>query len=149
MVEGIGPLGRPTEDIGKHIMQNVDKRISGNPVLGGGKERMYKDLDEAVRVRIKSAEMAPGMQYISEETARLIVERATKDGEGGGVYFAHDKRLQWPSAQYFTEEQVLTLLSGIKCQTCIIKGDDGWPNPNEEFGKRRGERGWGGMRSKA
>ena len=83
MVEGIGPLGRPTEDIGKHIMQNVDKRISGNPVLGGGKERMYKDLDEAVRVRIKSAEMAPGMQYISEETARLIVERATKDGEGG------------------------------------------------------------------
>ncbi|GMH46548.1 hypothetical protein TrRE_jg166 [Triparma retinervis] len=139
MIEGIGPLGRPSSDIGKHIRQNVEKRVSGNPLLAGGRERMYKDIDEAVKVRMRSASLAPGDQYISEESARLIVERALKEGESGGVYFAHDKRLQWPSAQYFTEEQVRELLGGIECRTLIIKAEDGWPNPNEEFARGRME----------
>lgn len=136
MIEGLGPLGRPTSEIGKHIRQNVDKRVLGNPVLSSGRERMYKNVDGAVEARMKSATLAPGNQYISSESARLIVERATKEGEGG-VYFRHDKRLQWPSAQYFTEGQVRELLSGIDCRTLIVKAEDGWPSPNEEFTRGR------------
>lgn len=47
--------------------------------------------------------------------------------DSGAVQFIHDPRLQWPSVQYFTTEQVEGLYQDIQCPTALFQGDDGWP----------------------
>jgi hypothetical protein len=56
-----------------------------------------------------------------------MVLRGTKPVEGGGVQFIHDPRLQWPSIQYFTREQVEGLYHDIQCPTAVLLAEDGWP----------------------
>jgi hypothetical protein len=68
----------------------------------------------------------PGDQYLSEAAARELVLRGTNQ-VGNGVQFRHDPRLQWPSLQYFSQEQSLAVLQDIARPTCLLLGDDGWP----------------------
>ena len=135
-------MSRPSTSILSHIRSNVGKRFDSNPKLfqnqsEGG--RIYPDFESAVRQRILSAKSAPGDQNISYEAARDLVERATVpvDDSGGGVRFAHDPRLQWPSLLYFDESQVLEILKNVDCPTLIIKAKNGWPHPDVEQRERR------------
>ena len=177
LLEGAGPLARRSEDTAKHIRHAVERRKRGNIAIYGergeggvgdsvadigagavngrkGGVRVYPNLDGAVDVRVNTARLAPGNQYLSREAARAMVERATvpyvttpaaqaalsaarASGENvqgftdESVVFRHDPRLQWPSLQYFTREQVDALYADVKCPVCLILAEDGWP-----FGER-------------
>ena len=87
----------------------------------------------------------PGDQYLSVEAARDLVLRATvpatvaatptamdrnesnDDPSNSPVTFRHDPRLQWPSLQYYTREQVEAFYADIQCPVCLLTAEDGWP----------------------
>ena len=187
LLEGAGPIARRCEDTSKHIRNAIDRRKRGNRAiygdhgqggvgdsvsdLGGGGDdgtsskagsnakgiRIYPGIDDAVKVRIATARLAPGKQYLSEEAATAMVKRAvvpyistpaaqmalstaraTGENVQGftdeSVCFRHDPRLQWPSLQYFTREQVDAIYSSVECPVCLVMAEDGWP-----FGSRERE----------
>jgi pimeloyl-ACP methyl ester carboxylesterase len=131
MIEGFGPLARPSTDVVKHVRSNIDKRAASNKSLYGedAKSRLYETFEDAVAARVKTATLMPGKQYISHEAAAAIVSRGTRspNASSSSVEFTHDKRLQWPSLIYFTLDHVITILSSITSPTLIIKAKDGWP----------------------
>jgi len=149
---GEGGVGDSVADIG------AGAAAPSGTGSGGGKARkgvrVYPNLDAAVDVRVNTARLTPGNQYLSREAARAMVERATVSyvttpaaqaalsaaraaGENvqgftdESVVFRHDPRLQWPSLQYFTREQVDAIYADVKCPVCLISAQDGWP-----FGER-------------
>lgn len=183
LLEGTGPLARRCEDTTNHIRNAVGRRKRGNRTIygdhgkggigdsvsdiGGGSGggagskakgvRVYSNIDDAVKVRLATARLAPGKQWLSEEAARAMVERAVvpyistpaaqmalSSARAAGenvqgftdesVCFRHDPRLQWPSLQYFTREQVDAIFDDVQCPVCLIIGEDGWP-----FGSRERE----------
>ena len=79
----------------------------------------------------------PGQQYISEATATELVVRGTRTIHGSdhgtttemvvGYQFRHDPRLQLPSIQYCTEEQVQAIYTNIQCPIALLLAQDGWP----------------------
>lgn len=187
LLEGAGPIARRCEDTSKHIRNAIDRRKRGNRAiygdhgqggvgdsvsdLGSGGDdgtstlagskakgvRVYPTIDDAVRVRLATARLAPGKQYLSEEAAMAMVKRAlvpyistpaaqmalsaaraTGENVQGftdeSVCFRHDPRLQWPSLQYFTREQVDAIYCSVECPVCLVMADDGWP-----FGSRESD----------
>lgn len=143
LLEGAGPLARNARDSAKHVRLSVEKRISSNRTLYGDDAsknngmkrsggRVYADISKAVDARMQTARLSPGKQYISEEAARVMVERATVPAgvEGSpNVTFRHDPRLMWPSLQYNTQEQVEAFWDDISCPTLLVQAEDGWPMP--------------------
>ena len=129
MIEGAGPLSRPATSTTGHIRKNIDKRLSSNKTLFGTEtcQRLYPDRASAIATRMKTAELMPGAQYISEQAAARIVDRGTSTSSDGKVAFTHDKRLTWPSLAYLDEEGVIALMKSISCPVTIIKADYGWP----------------------
>ena len=129
LLEGGGPLTRNSRDIAKHIRSHIVKRLDGNPSLYGDSTkgpRLYPSIEKAIETRMKTAQFAPGKQYLSEIAAREMVSRAVVKQEGG-VQFIHDPRLQWPSLQYFTKEQNDAIFQDIQCPVCLLLSKNGWP----------------------
>lgn len=114
---------------------------------------MYRNLGAAIEARLATTQRMPGDQYLSLEAAKDMVVRATtparvstiaavnSGSDGGGnsndasdvdtpVTFRHDPRLQWPSLQYYTREQVEAFYHDI-CESsvpvCLLSAEDGWP----------------------
>lgn len=132
LVEGAGPLARKTHDVAKHLRQHVQKRLSGN--LNPREPRLYDSLELAVQTRCFTAKNFPGNQWLSTEAATQMVLRGTIPvGDNGGRKFRHDPRLQWPSLQYFTTDQVDAVLEEIQCPSALILADDGWPFDEERY----------------
>lgn len=152
LLEGAVPMPRRSEDCSKHIRASVDRRLrsnrflypefgsgEGGPTEGGsrgtaaaGKAKIYPTIHAAIEMRMKTAKLSPGEQYLSWEAAAAMVERATVPaggggGTSGGIIFRHDPRLQWPSLHYFTREQVESLCRDVQCPVCLLIAQDGWP----------------------
>jgi pimeloyl-ACP methyl ester carboxylesterase len=119
-------LARNSQDVSKHVRQHVLRRRLG--LQSNKSSRIYPSLQKAIETRCLTATNFPGNQYLSEAAARELVLRGTKSADNnGGVQFIHDPRLQWPSAQYFTKEQVDGLYHDIQCPTALLLATDGWP----------------------
>jgi pimeloyl-ACP methyl ester carboxylesterase len=145
LLEGVGPLARPALDAAKHVRKHVEKRLL-SPTLYA-EPRRYENLELAVAARCRTARTWPGNQYLSETAARQLVEYGTKEststtgdddiGVGTTItttlvanyyyQFRHDPRLQWPSLQFFTQEQTDGVYKDIQCPTALILAADGWP----------------------
>ena len=118
--------------------------------LSRGKRR-YANIQAAVNARMKTATLTPGNQYISTEAATALVCRATYPADevigsktaggieldpstyGGPVHFRHDSRLMWPSFHYYTQEQVHALMDDVRCPTCLLLANEGWPLDRASF----------------
>jgi len=72
---------------------------------------------------------------ISREGARLIVERNAVE-VNNGFRWGTDPRLLWPSPQYMTEEQVLTILRANKVPTLLAMAKDGYLQSRAETADR-------------
>ena len=160
LLEGVGPLARSGVDVSMHVRNAVRARLrygkkqqtgdrSGNGNGNGG--RVYESLDQAIQVRIRSATLLPGKQFVSREAATAMVRRSTvavtnTDGTGigthhktdtsendwnGPVRFTHDPRLHHPSLHYYTHEQVQCLRNDVQCRVCLLTAKDGWPELKE------------------
>ena len=130
--------------------ESIETIPNNSPFIG---KRKYPNLDRAIKTRIMTATASPGKQYISKEAAAALVCRASVPADedniniqkaggleldesyDGSVYFRHDARLYWPSLQYFTQEQVNALLADIRCPTCVLVAEDGWPFDSEQVEK--------------
>ena len=108
------------------------------PAGAGGAARAYPSVEAAIRARVMTAQRSPGgRQYLSREAADAMVRRATVPatpatsspplGLSSSVVFRHDPRLQWPSMQYYTREQVRQLYRDVSCPVCLLLAEDGWP----------------------
>jgi pimeloyl-ACP methyl ester carboxylesterase len=133
LLEGAGPLTRRAHDVGKHVRASIERRQAGNPLLYSQfnntpikETRVYPNIQLAVETRCKTATLSPGNQYLSKEASLEMVQRATVEVQGG-VKFRHDPRLQWPSLQYMTDEQVEGLYRAIQCPVCLLLAEEGWP----------------------
>jgi hypothetical protein len=94
---------------------------------------VYPNLGSAVEARLATVKRMPGEQYMSQEAAEDLVFRAvvrTSDAPDSPVTFRHDPRLQWPSLQYFTREQVEACYHDIyeaNVPVCLLVAEDGYP----------------------
>ncbi len=130
LLEGAGPMDRKARDVTKHARAHIQRRQIGNEQMFGDTKRaprIYPSLDMAVQTRCKTAENFPGKQWLSTQAAQEMVLRAVTFTESGGVQFRHDPRLQWPSLQYYTWEQVEAMYQDLQAPTCILLAENGWP----------------------
>eukprot|EP00804_Cyclotella_cryptica_P023915 CCRYP_010048-RA/>CCRYP_010048-RA protein AED:0.09 eAED:0.09 QI:378/1/1/1/0.5/0.66/3/50/345 len=143
LLEGGGPLARNAKDCARHVRAACQRRLKSNKLLfskdsSDGKNsgvRVYPNLGAAVEARLATVKRMPGEQYMSEEAAEDLVSRALVPASSGStestaVIFRHDPRLQWPSLQYFTREQVEACyhdLHEANVPVCVLIAEDGYP----------------------
>ena len=81
--------------------------------------RVFPLLEPAIRARMQA-------NALSEPVARLLVERGTRQVEGGFVW-SSDPRLTLPSFTRLTEAQVRDLVAGIECPVRVIHATPAQP----------------------
>jgi hypothetical protein len=113
--------------------RNISLNEDGSNVMAA-RAKVYRNLDAAIEARIDTTRRMPGDQHLSVEAARDMVMRATvrvsNSSNDKPVVFRHDPRLQWPSLQYYTREQVEAFYNDVCCSNvpvCILMAEDGWP----------------------
>lgn len=111
LLETLGPLAEAEEHTATRLQQAV-AAARGRP---GKSLRVFPDLDVAVRARIQASP-------IGESGARLLVERGTREVEGGHVWRS-DPRLTLPAATRLTEAQVRVLLAAVACPVRVLYAD--------------------------
>ncbi len=153
LLEGAGPLARNANDCARHVRAACQRRLKSNKTLFPGgtnnangdgtntslttaRAKIYRNLDAAIEARLDTTRRMPGDQYLSVEAARDMVIRATVAASGNSssddipVTFRHDPRLQWPSLQYYTREQVEAFYSDVfksNIPVMLLTSEDGWP----------------------
>jgi len=154
LLEGAGPLARNANDCARHVRAACQRRLKSNKTLfpdgtGDGtnntslttaRAKVYRNLDAAIEARLDTTRRMPGDQYLSVEAARDMVIRATVEATVAAsgnsssddipVTFRHDPRLQWPSLQYYTREQVEAFYNDVfksNIPVMILTAEDGWP----------------------
>lgn len=135
LLDGFGPdFERPhmiSERLREHILQRYKTmREMKNP---DKKKRIYKTVDDAVRVRLQTALNSPGNQYIGYSTAKEIVEWAlvpVQTPNGVGWQFRHDPRMHWTLLQSHTLGQAFDYWKNIRhgrVATLWLRAEHGWP----------------------
>jgi hypothetical protein len=140
-----GPMTRPGNEFTKHLRENIVLRQKQSSPSMTKPPRIYPTLHQAISTRMSTVKKFPGRQYISELTATELVVRGTKtiQDESGttrnddtgmivGYQFRHDPRLQLPSIQYCTVEQVEAMYTNIQCPIALLLAEDGWPMSNDK-----------------
>jgi hypothetical protein len=137
-------MAHESKEFIKHLRKGTDKRLHSTKPLQSQQQRIYSSINDAVKVRMNTPKQFPGSQYISEVTATELVVRGTKPTISSssttdcsfndsnntniqGYTFRHDVRLQWPSIQYYTNEQVDIIYQHIVCPTLLLIAQDGFP----------------------
>jgi len=144
LLEG-GLVARNSQDAARHVRAACQRRLKSNRTLFPSidksadvpRSKVYRTLDAAVEARMSTAQRMPGEQYLTYDAAKDMVIRATvpaqKTSQGRdseSVVFRHDPRLQWPSLQYYTREQVEAFYRDLHksgLPVCLLRGEDGFP----------------------
>ena len=136
MLDSLGPIPKPEESISSCIKKHIKTRASGKMPSS-----IYPNFETAVVVRCKSpAILFPGKQYISEDTARSLVQRGSIIRDDGKLQFLHDQRLYCPSILFLSEKQIEVLYKDVSDQptsTCLLLADDGMPFPSDLVSRTR------------
>ena len=127
LLDGLGPDVAQPKDCSKVLRRHLEsrRRISeqNKPV------KVYPSLEAAVATRQRTAQLAPGKQWISNAAATELVKRALVErSEEGGVSFRHDPRIQQLKQLYYlTMDHVESLLRDLSCPLYFLAAIDGWP----------------------
>lgn len=134
MLDTFGPMPKPAEMISKTLRSSIKIRAQGK--LPGS---VYPDFKTAVQTRCKTPGLLfPGKQYISEATAKSLVERGSIIKENGKLQFRHDSRLNWPSMLFLSVTQVEQMYKDVANQntsTCVLTAIDGMPFPPDQISR--------------
>jgi pimeloyl-ACP methyl ester carboxylesterase len=114
----IEALGALAEAPGRTATR-MREAVAAARALPGKSLRTFPSLEPAIRARMQA-------NALSEPVARLLVERGTRDVEGGYVW-SSDPRLTLPSFTRLTEAQVADLIAGIECPVRLIHADPAQP----------------------
>lgn len=136
MLDSLGPMTKPAEAISKTLRTHIKIRARGKMPCS-----VYPSFEKAVETRCQTpALLFPGEQYISEVTAKALVERGSIIKEDGQLQFRHDQRLNWPSMLFLSEMQVEQLYKDVaiqKTSTCLLTAIDGMPFPPDMVSRIR------------
>jgi len=114
-IEALGALA----EIPERTALRMREAVAASRALPGKSLRVFPVLEPAIRARMQA-------NALSEPVARLLVERGTREVDGGFVW-SSDPRLTLPSFTRLTEAQVLDLIAGIECPVRVIHGDPAQP----------------------
>jgi pimeloyl-ACP methyl ester carboxylesterase len=116
----IEALGALPETVDNTVTRMRDA-VAATRALSGKRLRTFADLAPAIRARVNGT-----VVRVSEDAARLLVERGVREVEGGWAW-SSDPRLTLPTMVRMTEEQVRSLIAGIDCPTRVIYADPPQP----------------------
>jgi len=114
LIDAMGPVSEPADALPQRLQRyhrEMIMRVQSKP-------RTLEDIEQAVATRLHATKM-------TKEAARLIVERQLSKCDNG-YQWGFDPKLRAASPSYFTEEQVLSILSSITCPTLGIVASDGY-----------------------
>ncbi len=114
-IEALGALSEPAQGTAQRLRQGV--AAARQP--GARKLRVFADMAAPVRARMQA-------NQLSEDSARLLVERGLRPVQGGQVWKT-DPRLTLPALQRMTEPQVADLVAAIACPTLVVFADPAQP----------------------
>ncbi|WP_372368485.1 alpha/beta fold hydrolase [Candidatus Uabimicrobium sp. HlEnr_7] len=124
LIEGIGPLTKGSDDpitsLQKHMQDNSKYRIKKTPT--------YNNLEMLIEKR----RSVGNLRY---EDAKILIEGSLRPVEGG-YQLSTDERLRTASPIRLTEEQVLSVLSKIRCPVVLFKAQNGLSYNEEQVAKR-------------
>ncbi len=109
LVEGLGPLTHTLDDALPRLRTALDQHAA---FAARRPLRVYATIDEAVAARRMANDL-------SDAAARAIVTRGVRKVEGGFVW-SSDPRLTLASPQRYSEDEVLTMLAGIRAPTRLV-----------------------------
>ncbi len=125
LLDSLGPL---TDDI-ENVLPQLKKAVKRAAALRNSKLNTYPSKEVAAKARMA------GVGKISIEAARTLVDRGTREVEGGYVW-SSDPRLLEPSLLRFSEAQVAAIMGGIECPVQLVVGEDGYFRQYEAISKR-------------
>mmetsp|Transcript_29780 Transcript_29780/g.63767 ORF Transcript_29780/g.63767 Transcript_29780/m.63767 type:complete len:317 (-) Transcript_29780:123-1073(-) len=132
ILDSLGPMPKPVQAISKSLRSNIKIRAQG--IMPSS---VYPSFEKAVETRCKTPGLLfPGKQWISESTARSLVQRGSMIKDDGQLQFRHDQRLNWPSMLYLTEaqlEQIHKDVANQKTSTCLLTAINGMPFPPDKI----------------
>jgi pimeloyl-ACP methyl ester carboxylesterase len=116
-IEALGALPETVEN----TVTRMREAVAATRALPGKRLRTFADLEPAIRARVNG-----NVVRVSEDAARLLVERGVRATEGGWEW-SSDPRLTLPTMVRMTEEQVRALIAGIECPARVIYADPPQP----------------------
>lgn len=114
LIEGLGPLSGSEDEVPARLRRYMTGRIAQT------RRKAYPSEDAAI-ARLRAA-----ASHLSEDAARRLVRRGTREAEGGLVWRS-DPRLHDVSPWRFTEGQVRSFLLEITAPTTAIRATGGHP----------------------
>ncbi|MBU6199427.1 MAG: alpha/beta hydrolase [Xanthomonadaceae bacterium] len=115
LIEGLGPLTQAPEQ----TLGLLQRAFAERGAAADKSPRVFADLDDAVTARMRANEL-------SRAAARMLVERGVRLIDGG-LTWSTDPRLLLASPVRNTEEQVLSVLRGIRAPTGLILAEPEQP----------------------
>ncbi|MFQ1640127.1 alpha/beta fold hydrolase [Aeromonas veronii] len=114
MLEGLGPLSQPDEEVPAQLRRAILNRSRTRERSANG----FASIDEAVAARCKVADITP-------QAARLICERQLEE-RAGRWHWRSDPRLRDLSPLRMSEGQARALMAAIRCPVLLIQGEQGF-----------------------
>lgn len=114
MLEGLGPLSQPDEEVPAQLRRAILNRSRTRERVTNG----FASIDEAVAARCKVADIAP-------DGARLICERQLEI-RAGRWHWRSDPRLRDLSPLRMSEGQAQALIRAIRCPVLFLRGEQGF-----------------------
>ena len=124
MLEGLGPLSQPDEEVPAQLRRAILNRSRTRERSANG----FASIDEAVAARCKVAD-------ITSQAARLICERQLEE-RAGRWHWRSDPRLRDLSPMRMSEGQAQALIRAIRCPVLFIAGAEGFASLQVQWGER-------------
>ncbi|CAJ1839507.1 2-succinyl-6-hydroxy-2,4-cyclohexadiene-1-carboxylate synthase [Aeromonas jandaei] len=126
LLEGLGPLTQPDEEVPAQIRRAILNRSRTRERSAAG----FASIDEAVAARCKVADITPA-------AARLICERQLEE-RAGRWHWRSDPRLRDLSPLRMSEGQAQALIKAICCPVLFIRGEEGFAELEAQWQLRQG-----------
>lgn len=114
MLEGLGPLSQPDEEVPAQLRRAILNRSRTRERSANG----FSSVDEAVAARCKVADITP-------QAARLICERQLEK-RAGRWHWRSDPRLRDLSPLRMSAGQARALMAAIRCPVLLTQGEQGF-----------------------
>ncbi|PID44713.1 MAG: alpha/beta hydrolase [Proteobacteria bacterium] len=124
LIDSLGPMTSDESKFASQLGKSIQKILSPIQPL-----KVYPSIHAAVQAR------QLGFGQLTDNTARLLVERGVKECDGG-VTWSSDRRLRHPSLMHLSEAQVNAMLSAIRCPVGAVFAEKGVLTIGKKFESR-------------
>lgn len=124
LLDGIGSITMPAAVLPEMMLSSIEEYKH----LNTKKIKYYTTIEEAIEARLRASKM-------ERSSIELLVNRGLKSTSHGFTWRT-DPRLLIPPLLMPIEDQLSPFLRQIKCKTCLIHTQTGWPVDKHTISKR-------------